>query len=388
MPTTPPGVTKRNDQRGKIIKNLIDTTNTQLIAPTSPTRFGYNSASIIDFALTRNLPWPSQNKIHRKVHAFQSKLWADDLRSLDPDDGSLWEMSEGLRKKKSPVYALNGRAGIAHTDSDKAEVLACSLESQFQDNNISSDTDYLTNRSQEKPTSRGLLFPQSQEKPTSRGLLFPHSQETLLQVLPFQTAKGAEVFWKEIEITDQTISAYQKIIRPHDIHDPIRDALAKAKKTKINLVSELRTLPPCTDPDCTDHTIISKENDSTPDNLKPNDKKKSQKRKSIKQDSEGFVFPTKSARPTTPTPVLEPIPTQNNFESLEKESEPMIDSSQENVSPIIKPPYPITLKTDKNYRDQLKKISENFLISPLKQQEITSSFFRKRKKKKKTLPNF
>ncbi|GFU49577.1 hypothetical protein TNCV_1591111 [Trichonephila clavipes] len=70
-----------------------------------------------------------QNKIHRKVHAFQSKLWADDLRSLDPDDGSLWEMSEGLRKKKSPVYALNGRAGIAHTDSDKAEVIACSLDS-------------------------------------------------------------------------------------------------------------------------------------------------------------------------------------------------------------------------------------------------------------------
>ncbi|GFT71489.1 hypothetical protein TNCV_2478821 [Trichonephila clavipes] len=87
-----------------------------------------------------------QNKIHRKVHAFQSKLWADDLRSLDPDDGSLWEMSEGLRKKKSPVYALNGRAGIAHTDSDKAKVLACSLESQFQDNDISSDTDYLINR--------------------------------------------------------------------------------------------------------------------------------------------------------------------------------------------------------------------------------------------------
>ncbi|GFX29395.1 probable RNA-directed DNA polymerase from transposon BS [Trichonephila clavipes] len=259
---------KRNDQRGKIIKNLIDTTNTQLIAPTSPTRFGYNSASIIDFALTRNLPWPSQvesiaelssdhnpiminldtntrfafpqrnvttdwesfrallssalhtfqpitarsgedvekqsadltakilnaharsskpvkqhkqyyvsdeikslmrenraekygniqeisdkrilntlqNKIHRKVHAFQSKLWADDLRSLDPDDGSLWEMSEGLRKKEISRLRLNGRAGIAHTDSDKAEVLACSLESQFQDNDISSDTDYLINR--------------------------------------------------------------------------------------------------------------------------------------------------------------------------------------------------------------------------------------------------
>ncbi|GFS80255.1 hypothetical protein TNCV_3447231 [Trichonephila clavipes] len=39
---------------------MLETTNTQMIAPTSPTRFSYNSASIIDFALTRNLPWPSQ----------------------------------------------------------------------------------------------------------------------------------------------------------------------------------------------------------------------------------------------------------------------------------------------------------------------------------------
>ncbi|GFS64143.1 RNA-directed DNA polymerase from mobile element jockey [Trichonephila clavipes] len=89
----------------------------------------------------------AHTRAHRdqKVQAFQSKLWEDDLRSLGPEDGSLWEISEGLRKKKSPVCALNGRAGIAHTDSDKAEVLACSLESQFQDN-ISNDTDYLTNR--------------------------------------------------------------------------------------------------------------------------------------------------------------------------------------------------------------------------------------------------
>ncbi|GFX61773.1 hypothetical protein TNCV_1382711 [Trichonephila clavipes] len=62
-----------------------------------------------------------QNRIHRKVKAFQNKIWEDELRALDPDDGSLWEMSKELRKKKSPVYALNGQGGIAHTDSDKAE---------------------------------------------------------------------------------------------------------------------------------------------------------------------------------------------------------------------------------------------------------------------------
>ncbi|GFW73082.1 putative RNA-directed DNA polymerase from transposon X-element [Trichonephila clavipes] len=55
-------------------------------------------------------------------------------------------MSKELRKKKSPVYALKGQAGIAHTDSDKAEVIACSLEKQFQENNITNSSDYIINR--------------------------------------------------------------------------------------------------------------------------------------------------------------------------------------------------------------------------------------------------
>ncbi|GFV38080.1 RNA-directed DNA polymerase from mobile element jockey [Trichonephila clavipes] len=38
---------QRNDNRGNIIKNLIDSTDTQIVAPITPTRFGYNSASII-----------------------------------------------------------------------------------------------------------------------------------------------------------------------------------------------------------------------------------------------------------------------------------------------------------------------------------------------------
>ncbi|GFT92339.1 putative RNA-directed DNA polymerase from transposon X-element, partial [Trichonephila clavipes] len=87
-----------------------------------------------------------QNRIHRNFKAFQNKTWEDELRALDPDDGSLWEMSKELRKKKSPVYALNGQGGIAHTDSDKAEVIACSLEKQFQENNIPHPSDFIINR--------------------------------------------------------------------------------------------------------------------------------------------------------------------------------------------------------------------------------------------------
>ncbi|GFT57411.1 probable RNA-directed DNA polymerase from transposon X-element [Trichonephila clavipes] len=48
-----------NNPRGQLIKNLIDNTDTDIVAPNTPTRFGYNSASTIDFALTRNLYWVS-----------------------------------------------------------------------------------------------------------------------------------------------------------------------------------------------------------------------------------------------------------------------------------------------------------------------------------------
>ncbi|GFT71472.1 RNA-directed DNA polymerase from mobile element jockey [Trichonephila clavipes] len=253
-----------NNQRGLLLKNFTDDTDTDLLAPPTPTRFGYNSASTIDFALTRHFHWrtsinsvselssdhnpiilnfktsikfdfptrtvttdwnlldtPSklplhsnqsqhtrediekltaditsnilhaydlsskpiqnknktfidsdlkslfkqrnrarktwqftrdpndktilnrlQNKIHRKVNALSQKQWEDKLTSLDPEDGSLWNMAKGFRKKRSPISALTGPTGIAYTDAQKAETLANALEDQFQLNNIQNpDTD-------------------------------------------------------------------------------------------------------------------------------------------------------------------------------------------------------------------------------------------------------
>ncbi|GFX63757.1 hypothetical protein TNCV_215571 [Trichonephila clavipes] len=137
-----------------------------------------------------------------------------------------------------------------------------------------------------------------------------------------------------IEALDKNITMYQNLIQDESKKGYLGDdnALLKNSETlkeiKNKLVSELRTLPPCLDPDCTDHTVISKENDPALNNSKSNDKKKPKKRKCKKQDSEGFAFPTKSARPTIPTQVPEPIPTQNNFENLSQEPEPhtMIES--------------------------------------------------------------
>ncbi|GFS92087.1 hypothetical protein TNCV_1190621 [Trichonephila clavipes] len=43
-----------NNQRGLLLKNFTGDTETDILAPPTPTRFGYNSASTIDFALTRH----------------------------------------------------------------------------------------------------------------------------------------------------------------------------------------------------------------------------------------------------------------------------------------------------------------------------------------------
>ncbi|GFX45176.1 hypothetical protein TNCV_3432241 [Trichonephila clavipes] len=197
-----------------------------------------------------------------------------------------------------------------------------------------------------------------------------------------------------IETLDRNLAIHQNILQDDSTYCSLKDDEAYVKNAdtlkeiRKRMVSELRTIPPCLEQDCTDHTIISKENEPTLDNPKPNDKKKPRKRKNKKQDSEGFAFPTKSARPTTPTPVLEPIPTQNNFEKLNQEPEPMIDSIQENISPIIKPPYPITLKTDKNYRDHLKKINENFPNISIKTAGEYIKLFPKTEEEKENLTNF
>ncbi|GFT45918.1 RNA-directed DNA polymerase from mobile element jockey [Trichonephila clavipes] len=83
-----------------------------------------------------------QNKINRKVNALSQKQWEDKLTSLDPEDGSLWNMAKGFRKKRSPISALTGPTGIAYTDTQKAETLANALGDQFQLNDIQNpDTD-------------------------------------------------------------------------------------------------------------------------------------------------------------------------------------------------------------------------------------------------------
>ncbi|GFT80926.1 uncharacterized protein TNCV_1935241 [Trichonephila clavipes] len=82
------------------------------------------------------------------------------------------------------------------------------------------------------------------------------------------------------------------------------------------------------------------------------------KRKNVKNNVDDFVFPNKTARPTTPTPVLQPIDVQNSFTDLVQDPDLPTDNSVE--IPKIPPPLPVYLKVNNNYRKQLDQLKVKF----------------------------
>ncbi|GFT22572.1 RNA-directed DNA polymerase from mobile element jockey [Trichonephila clavipes] len=203
-----------SDPRGNYLLRFITNNNLDLIAPPTPTTYGTDSDSTLDYALIKNLIWPCtagsipelssdhnpidsqvsnltneilnahasasrafyhteqpyvqgelkvlfkernkarktwqqtrhpqhktelnrlQNAIKRKIYHYRQQAWEDNLSTLNAEDNSLWGIAKAFRKKTSPISALNGPTGIALSDTNKTEVIAHSLESQFKLNDI------------------------------------------------------------------------------------------------------------------------------------------------------------------------------------------------------------------------------------------------------------
>ncbi|GFT03461.1 uncharacterized protein TNCV_2986171 [Trichonephila clavipes] len=110
------------------------------------------------------------------------------------------------------------------------------------------------------------------------------------------------------------------------VRNDMEKHLKETMEARDRLVSELRTMPPCLNSACPDHSILETKN-STPkkatvnNKINDNEKKPSQKRKNTKNNSDDFVFPRKTARPTTPTKVLEPVEVQNSYDELDQDPE-------------------------------------------------------------------
>ncbi|GFR22628.1 uncharacterized protein TNCT_729541 [Trichonephila clavata] len=77
-----------------------------------------------------------QNKIKRKTYLYGQQVWEDTLSALNTEDNSLWGTAKAFRRKAAPISALNGPDGTAFSDTHKTDLIAKSLESQFQINDI------------------------------------------------------------------------------------------------------------------------------------------------------------------------------------------------------------------------------------------------------------
>ncbi|GFT25391.1 hypothetical protein TNCV_182201 [Trichonephila clavipes] len=127
-------------------------------------------------------------------------------------------------------------------------------------------------------------------------------------------------------------------------------------RRKEEMVSELKTLPPCTRADCQDHKIPStsveeetnfepsppeNENNNIKTASKPKKKLCKKRKQKSKDSTEEFIFPKKTARPISPTSTQNPIETNNSFSDLEQDVEhppPTAKVTTEVVTPKITPP--------------------------------------------------
>ncbi|GFS55243.1 probable RNA-directed DNA polymerase from transposon X-element [Trichonephila clavipes] len=135
-----------SDPRGNYLLRYITNNNLDLIAPPTPTRYGTDSASTLDYALIKNLIWPctadsipelSSDHNPEKIYHYRQQAWEDNLSTLNAEDNSLWGIVKAFWWEENlPISALNGPTGIAISDTNKTEVIAHSLEKQFHLNDI------------------------------------------------------------------------------------------------------------------------------------------------------------------------------------------------------------------------------------------------------------
>jgi hypothetical protein len=80
-----------------------------------------------------------QRSVTHQLNEWRNDQWSGALESLEPEDQSLRKMTRQVMRVPTPSPPLVTPGGTTLSDSEKAEALADSLESQFQPVNAPSD---------------------------------------------------------------------------------------------------------------------------------------------------------------------------------------------------------------------------------------------------------
>jgi hypothetical protein len=70
--------------------------------------------------------------VTRRLNEWSNDQWSATLESFDPEDQSLWRMIRRVMRVPTTSPSMVTLWGIALSDSEKAEAIADSLETQFQ----------------------------------------------------------------------------------------------------------------------------------------------------------------------------------------------------------------------------------------------------------------
>ncbi|GBO20729.1 RNA-directed DNA polymerase from mobile element jockey [Araneus ventricosus] len=106
-----------------------------------------------NFQRTRNPAHRSvMNRLNKQIRKLSEKLEQDRLQNrllnVNTYDGKIWNVVKPYKKKAQTIPSLHDQSNIALTDTDKANFLANSLETQFSLNNLSDrDTENIVNHS-------------------------------------------------------------------------------------------------------------------------------------------------------------------------------------------------------------------------------------------------
>ena len=73
-----------------------------------------------------------QMQIDYELGKRWNEQWAATLKSLTPEDTSLWKITRRIMRIEDLNLPLQAPCGLAHSDLEKAEALASNLQSQFQ----------------------------------------------------------------------------------------------------------------------------------------------------------------------------------------------------------------------------------------------------------------
>ncbi|GFX13814.1 probable RNA-directed DNA polymerase from transposon X-element [Trichonephila clavipes] len=123
---------KNNTNRGRHLFNFANMVNLHIAFPSTPTRFGHNSANTIDIALIKNFYYPFTINSIDDLSSDHNPVFLNFLSAFGA-------RKDFFKNKRPKIPTLNCATGTAVTDQQKANLLTSNIKNNFVGNERDND---------------------------------------------------------------------------------------------------------------------------------------------------------------------------------------------------------------------------------------------------------